>query len=125
MKKVNKKILIVEDDPNFTSILKEKFSEEGFLIFTAQDGKEGLRASEAEKPDLIISDILLPRLSGMDMAKQIRAKNASLPIVLLTNVKDTSYLEKTKKMGKADYLIKSDIRLDDIVEVVKKRLKVK
>jgi len=125
MKKSNKKILIVEDDPNFTSILKEKLSREGFLISAAQDGKEGLLAFGNEKPDLIISDVLLPLLSGIDMAKRIKGKSPDLPIILLTNVKDSNYSDLIKSMKKVDYLIKSDVRLDDIVKMAKNKLKIK
>ena len=122
-KKTAKKILIIEDDPNFVSILKEKFVSEGFSTFTAQDGKEGLHVSEKEKPDLIISDVLLPMLNGIDMIKQIKEKNSDMPVILLTNVKDPGYSDAIKKMKKTDYLIKSDTRLDDIVKIAKKRLK--
>ena len=125
MKKSKKKILIVEDDPNFTSILKEKLSREGFLISAAQDGKEGLLAFGNEKPDLIISDVLLPLLSGIDMAKRIKGKSPDLPIILLTNVKDSNYSDLIKSMKKVDYLIKSDVRLDDIVKMAKNKLKIK
>lgn len=124
MTKINKKVLIVEDDPNFVSILKQKFEQEGFLTFTAQDGKEGFNISEREKPDLIISDVLLPLLDGIDMVKKIKKDNADLPIILLTNVKDTSYSDVIKKLKKVDYLIKSDVRLDDIVEKAKKKLNI-
>jgi DNA-binding response OmpR family regulator len=125
MNKTNKKVLIVEDDPNFVSILKEKFTREGFLAITAQDGKEGFNMSEREKPDLVISDVLLPIQNGIEMVKQIKKKNVNLPIILLTNVKDPAYSEVIEKMEKVDYLIKSDVRLDDIIEKAKKKLKIK
>ncbi len=125
MPKTKPKILIVEDDPNFVSILKEKFSHEGFLTLTAQDGKEGLSFFDTEKPDLIISDVLLPLLNGIDMIKQVKAKNPSLPVILLTNVKDPSYSDVTKSIKKVDYLIKSDVKLEDIIKLAKKMLKIK
>jgi two-component system alkaline phosphatase synthesis response regulator PhoP len=117
------KILIVEDDPNFVAILKQKFDKEGFTTIIAQDGKEGLNAFEREKPDLVISDVLLPIENGVDMIKKIKEKEAGLPVIMLTNVKDESYTDVIKKLKKVDYLIKSDVRLDDIVEKVKKKLK--
>jgi len=125
MASAEKKILIVEDDPIFVSILKEKFSQEGFLTFTAQDGKEGLGVLEREKPDLVIADVLLPILSGLDMAKQIKEKNEDAPIIFLTNVKDDSHLEEIKEMKKVDYLIKSDISIDNIIERAKLMLMLK
>lgn len=122
MKKINKKILIVEDDPNFISILQKRFSQEGFTIFTAQDGKEGFNLSEKEELDLVISDLLLPILDGVEMVKKIKEKKADLPVILLTNVKDNNYLEATKKLKKVDYLIKSDVRIDEIVKKARKKM---
>ncbi|MDP3882579.1 MAG: response regulator [Candidatus Staskawiczbacteria bacterium] len=120
--KTDKKILIVEDDPNFVAILKQKFDSEGFVAITAQDGKEGLSAFDREKPDLVISDVLLPMDNGVDMVKKIKEKNPDVPVILLTNIKDESYTDIIKKLKKTDYLIKSDIRLDDIVKIAKRRL---
>jgi len=122
MRKTKKKILIVEDDPNFVSILKEEFSREGFTVLVAQDGKEGVRTSESEKPDLLVTDILLPMLNGIDMAKQIRGKGSEPPVIFLTNVKDSGYSNTIKKIKKADYLVKSDVKLAEIVSAAKKLL---
>lgn len=125
MAKINKKILIAEDDPNFVVILKQKFTEEGFSVLTAEDGKEAVILAEKELPDLIISDVLLPSLNGIEMAKKIKSKHPDLPIIFLTNIKDPAYSEIIEKLKKVDYLIKSDIRLDDIVKIAKKRLGIK
>ena len=125
MTKTSKKILIVEDDTNFVSILKQKFEEEGFITVTAEDGKEGLGVSEKEKPDLIISDVLLPLLDGTDMVEKIKENNANLPIIFLTNVKDANCSDAIKGLKNIDYLIKSDVHLDDIVKRAKKLLKMK
>jgi CheY-like chemotaxis protein len=124
MTKINKKILIVEDDPNFVAILKQKFTEDGFSVLTVQDGKEAVILADKEKPDLIISDILLPSLNGIEMAKKIKSKNIELPIIFLTNVKDPAYLDAMKEFKKVECLIKSDVRLDDIVERAKKKLSI-
>lgn len=125
MKKINKKILIVEDDPNFISILKKKFDQEGFTTLTAQDGKEGLNMALREEIDLVISDVLLPLLIGVEMVKKIKEKKEDLPVVLLTNVKDNDYADITKNLKKVDYLIKSDVRIDEILKIVKKKLGIK
>lgn len=122
MEQDKKKVLIVEDDPNFVSILKDKFSQEGFLTCTAEDGKEGVSAAANEKPDLIIADVLLPVLNGADMANQIREKNNTVPIIFLTNVKETEYSDITKKISNAKCLIKSDVRIEDIIQAAKNAL---
>jgi len=124
-KKINKKVLIVEDDPNFVSILKQKFDQEGFSVVVAQDGKAGFNSFKTENPDIVVSDMLLPLMQGLDMAKEIRKLNSEAPVIFLTNVKDEAHLDDLKKIKHTDYLIKSDVRLDDIVKLVKKRLNIK
>jgi len=121
-KKIEKKVLIVEDDKDFLSILKIKFTTEGFSVATAENGEEGLAAVEKEKPDLIISDVLMPKLDGIEMTKKIKELNEDAKIILLTNIKDADYTASIKKTGSLDYLIKSDLRINDIVEKAKIKL---
>lgn len=121
-KKIDKKILIVEDDEDFISILKTKFSAEGFSVVTAQNGEEGASKAETESPDLILSDVLLPKLNGVLMGQKIRELKIDTPIFYLTNIKEETHEEELKKVGKYDYLIKSDLRIGEIVEKVKKKL---
>lgn len=122
MAKINKKILIVEDDEDFVYILEKKFTGEGFSIITAKNGQEGVIIAEKEKPDLILSDVLMPKMDGMAMAKKIQEFNPDLPVIFLTNIKDAGATTDTQKSDKFDYLIKSDIKMDDIVSKVKMKL---
>ena len=122
MNKTNKKILIVEDDEDFLYILQKKFTMEGFSIVSANDGEDGIIAAEKEKPNLILSDILMPKMDGITMAKKIREVNASVPIILLSNIKDVDYTKGAQKSGQFDFLIKSDTRINEIVEKVKAKL---
>ena len=115
MDTINKKILIVEDDEDFVFILEKKFTTEGFLVVTAKDGQEGIAAVEKEKPDLIISDMLMPKIDGMGMAKKIRETNPSVPIIFLTNIKDDNYIASFKESDHLEYLIKSNTSIDDII----------
>jgi two-component system alkaline phosphatase synthesis response regulator PhoP len=125
MAKINKKILIVEDDKDFLSILKIQFTGEGFSIVTAENGEEGINMAEEEKPDLILSDILMPKMDGIEMAKKIKESNKNILIIFLTNIKDTDYTKNIEKLGEFDYLIKSDLRINDIVDKVKIKLGLK
>lgn len=122
MTKRNKKILIVEDDEDFIYILEKKFTAEGFSIFTAKDGQEGIAVAEKEKPDLILSDMLMPKMDGITMAKKIRESNATVPIIFLTNMKDTDYTNNIQKSDNFDYLIKSNVRINDIINKTKAKL---
>jgi len=122
MAKINKKILIVEDDKDFSSILKIKFESEGFSVVTALDGDDGVVAAEKEKPDLIISDVLMPRMDGIQMAEKIKESNKDAVVVFLTNIKDVDYVEKNKKSAGFEYLIKAELRISEIVDKVKQKL---
>lgn len=117
---INKKILIVEDDKDFSIILQKKFTLEGFSIVTAENGEEAIEIAEKEKPDLIISDVLMPKMDGVTMANKIRETDKNVPIMFLTNLGgDDNSVEKPKGF---DYLIKSELRIDDIITKSKIKL---
>jgi DNA-binding response OmpR family regulator len=78
------KILIVEDEPNMVAGLRDNFEYEGFQVITALDGVEGLDRALKESPDLIVLDVMMPRMSGLDVCKQLKAKRPSIPIIMLT-----------------------------------------
>ena len=78
------KILIVEDEPNMVAGLRDNFEYEGFQVITASDGVEGLDRALKDSPDLVVLDVMMPRMSGLEVCKQLRAKRASLPIIMLT-----------------------------------------
>jgi DNA-binding response OmpR family regulator len=78
------KILVVEDEPNMVAGLRDNFEFEGYQVITALDGVEGLQKALDESPDLVVLDVMMPRMSGLEVCKQLRAKRASLPIIMLT-----------------------------------------
>jgi DNA-binding response OmpR family regulator len=78
------KILIVEDEPNMVSGLRDNFEYEGFQVITAGDGVEGLEKALKDSPDLVVLDVMMPRMSGLDVCKQLKAKRPSIPIIMLT-----------------------------------------
>jgi DNA-binding response OmpR family regulator len=78
------KILVVEDEPAMVAGLRDNFEFEGYEVITAHDGVEGLERALDESPDLVVLDVMMPRMSGLEVCKQLRAKRASLPIIMLT-----------------------------------------
>jgi two-component system alkaline phosphatase synthesis response regulator PhoP len=78
------KILIVEDEPNMVSGLRDNFEYEGYEVISAGDGVEGLSRALADSPDLVVLDVMMPRMSGLDVCKQLKAKRPSLPVIMLT-----------------------------------------
>ena len=78
------KILIVEDEPNMVSGLRDNFEFEGYEVITAGDGVAGLQRALSDSPDLVLLDVMMPRMSGLDVCKQLKAKRPSVPIIMLT-----------------------------------------
>ena len=78
------KILIVEDEPNMVAGLRDNFEYEGYQVITAADGVEGLQRALADSPDLVVLDVMMPRMSGLDVCKQLKAKRPSVPVIMLT-----------------------------------------
>jgi DNA-binding response OmpR family regulator len=78
------KILVVEDEPNMVAGLRDNFEFEGYEVITARDGVEGLHQALEESPDLVVLDVMMPRLSGLEVCRQLRAKRPSIPIIMLT-----------------------------------------
>jgi DNA-binding response OmpR family regulator len=78
------RILVVEDEPNMVAGLRDNFEFEGYQVITASDGVEGLRRALEESPDLVVLDVMMPRMSGLEVCRQLRAKRGSIPIIMLT-----------------------------------------
>jgi len=78
------KILIVEDEPNMVAGLRDNFEFEGYQVITAPDGVAGLERALSESPDLVILDVMMPRMSGLDVCKQLKSKRPAIPIIMLT-----------------------------------------
>ena len=78
------KILIVEDEPNMVAGLRDNFEFEGYEVLSAYDGSEGLEKALANSPDLVLLDVMMPKMSGLDVCKQLKAKRPSIPIIMLT-----------------------------------------
>ena len=78
------KILIVEDEPNMVAGLRDNFEFEGYSVITAPDGVAGLERALSESPDLVVLDVMMPRMSGLDVCRQLKAKRPSVPVIMLT-----------------------------------------
>ncbi|MFA7385407.1 MAG: response regulator [Candidatus Paceibacterota bacterium] len=121
------KILIVEDEKVMLDSLAEKFTKEGFETIKAVDGEEGLKKALEFHPDLILLDIMMPKMDGLTMLKKIREDSwgENVKVVILTNAEDNKRIAEGVEYGLTDkfsYLIKTDNTLDSIVEEVKKIL---
>jgi DNA-binding response OmpR family regulator len=99
------KILIVEDEPNMVAGLRD-FEYEGFQVLTALDGVEGLERALKDSPDLVVLDVMMPRMSGLDVCKQLKAKLPSIPVIILTARGQEVDKDVGLELGADDYVTK-------------------
>lgn len=118
-----KKVLIVEDDRDFLWLLRQSFDAKEFLVIYAENGEEGLTKAKKEKPDLMLIDILLPNMDGIEMARRVREAGLGPQMIFLTNLNDPQHISEVMSVAiGADYIVKSDMHIDAIVERVKNKL---
>lgn len=115
------KILIVEDDPLLTKMYTTKFITEGFEVASAADGEEGLAKATAVTPDFIILDVMMPKLSGIDMLTRLRATEAgkNIPVIVLSNLSQEEEAKKALALGAKEYLIKANFTPSEVVTKVR------
>ena len=120
----SKIILIVEDDPVLLKMYTEKFTFEGFSVLNAKDGEEALNIATKDKVDIVLLDIMLPRMSGTDFLDKLRQdpKGKSLPVVALTNLAEEGEKQKALKLGVKEYIVKAMQTPEQVVEKIKKYL---
>lgn len=121
------KILIIEDDDLLSGMYITKFSKEGFNVIFSKNGEEGLEKARQEKPDIILLDILLPKMSGFDVLKKLKedGSTAIIPVIVLTNISQETEIKKGFQLGAVDYLIKVYNIPSEVVNKVKKRISYK
>lgn len=103
---MSKKILIVEDEKNIVDILSFNLSKEGYDTLEAYDGEAGLRLALEENPDLILLDLMLPKMDGFDVCRSVRERNRSTPIIMLTAREEESDKVLGLELGADDYITK-------------------
>ncbi|MCC7160326.1 response regulator [Candidatus Nomurabacteria bacterium] len=123
----NKKVLIIEDDDALRKVLKDKFTLEGFDVLEAKNGEEGLENANSLHPDIILLDIVMPKMDGLTLMKKLRAQNEwgkNVPIIMLTNLgaDDEKINWAIAENEPAYYLVKADYSINDLVDKVKERL---
>jgi len=120
---MSKKILIVEDSKPYLWLMSQEFEKAGFEVITAEDGEQGLKAVQEEKPNLVLLDISMPKMDGITMARKAKELNINVPIIFLTNLSDVKYISEATEMA-TEYIVKSDVNIDEIVRRVKQKLKI-
>ena len=119
-----KKILLVEDDVALSGVYKSRFQMEGFEILEVNNGEKALTAALEFKPDMILLDAMMPKISGFDVLDILRntPEMANIRIIMLTALSQPKDKEKAESLGVDDYLVKSQVVIGDVVERVKYHL---
>lgn len=114
-------ILLVEDDTFLSGMYKTKFELEGFSVVTAEDGFKGFQLAKELRPDIILLDILMPKMDGFEVLQKIRASDDTkhIPVILLTNLGQKDDVKKGLALGADGYLIKAHFMPSEVVTKVK------
>lgn len=114
------KILIVEDEDVLLRVLKEKFEEENFDIRTAEDGSTVFDLAKKFRPDIILLDIILPKIDGLEALSLLKADDELrlIPVIMLSNLDDDQKIKEALRLGAVDYMIKTQHPINEVVEKV-------
>jgi len=120
-----KKILIIEDEMALQESLGGLLSEKGYQVISALDGETGLNLAKKENPDLILLDLILPKMSGFEVLEELKKdlKTKEIPVIVLTNLEGIGDVEKVIALGAKSYLVKAEYTLEEVVEKIEKALK--
>ncbi len=123
MENEKKVLMVVEDEAGLRNILKDRFLKENFTVLEAENGEEGLELALSKSPELILLDLLMPKLDGMMMLKNLRKSGEygkNVRVIILTNLDaNDKIIHEVTNTQPTYYLIKSNVKLDEIVEKVK------
>jgi len=118
------KILIVEDEAPIANAYKIVLEQAGYEVLVANQAESGIHLAQSEKPDIILLDVMMPEVNGLEMLKKLDLKNA-LPdtqVIALSNVESQTVIDEALNLGAVDFLRKVDFTPHQVVEVVKKHL---
>ncbi|KKU86556.1 MAG: hypothetical protein A2667_03190 [Candidatus Wildermuthbacteria bacterium RIFCSPHIGHO2_01_FULL_47_27] len=118
------KILFVEDEQALQKTLGDLLRGEGYNVISAFDGETGLKMVKSEKPDLVLLDLILPKMHGFDVLKQVKedSETQDIPLIVLTNLEGMGDVEKALELGATTYLVKANYSLDEVLAKVRKAL---
>ncbi len=119
-----KKILLIEDEELIISLLQRKLEKEGYQVSVARNGVEGMEKMREDKPDLILLDIVMPRMGGFEVMGEMRKEKELrvIPIIIISNSGQPVELDRAKKMGVRDWLIKTEFDPKEVLSKIKKQI---
>ena len=119
-----KKILIIEDEEILTDLLEKKLTQVGYEVSIAENGAEGIKQIERSIPDLILLDIVMPKMGGFEVMKELQKRKefAKIPIIIISNSGQPVELDLAQKLGVKDWLIKTDFDPQEVLDKVTKQI---
>ena len=114
------KVMVVEDDASLREIYSIRITAEGYNVVSAGDGEEALAVAVREKPDLILSDVMMPKISGFDMLDILRAtpETANIKVVMMTALSSDDQRARGERLGADRYLVKSQVGIEDVINTI-------
>ena len=118
------KIVFIEDESALQTTFRDLLSKKGYEVVNAMDGEEGLKMVKAIRPDLVLLDLILPKMDGFEVLKGIKEdpETKNIPVIILTNLEESGDIQKAIELGAKNYLVKANYNLDEVVEKIKKAL---
>jgi DNA-binding response OmpR family regulator len=119
-----KKILFIEDESALQKTFGDVLKKEGYEMVSALDGEIGLRLAKIQKPNLILLDLVLPKIHGFEVLKKLKEdkETMDIPVIVLTNLESIEEVEKALELGATTYLVKAQYSLEEVVEKIRKAL---
>ncbi len=124
MKKRSKKILVIENEPATRRVLVDKLTREKFFVLESNNGLDGLEIALKEHPDLIMLDLFIPKMNGLEVFKKLHedAWGKQVPVIILTNFNDDPHILEAIKDKNCEYLLKTDHNLASLIKKIKSKL---
>jgi len=124
MTDIKKIILVVEDEEPLRMVLRDVLTVEGYGVLEAKNGLEGLEAALREHPDLILLDILMPKMDGLEMLKKLREDEwgRKAPVIVLTNLSDNEDIAKAVDEDVFEYFVKTDIKINEVIARIREKI---
>ncbi len=121
---MSKKILLVEDEEIMIDLLQRKLTREGYKVSVAKDGEEGLQAMREAEPDIVLLDIVMPKMSGLEVLEEMNndQKLKKIPVIIISNSGQPVELDRAQRLGAKDWLIKTQFDPKEVIDKVVKQI---
>jgi CheY-like chemotaxis protein len=119
-----KKILVVDDEADFAKMVKIRLEADNFEVMIANNGIEAIKKIEKEKPDAVLLDVMMPEIDGLSVLRQIRSKDARLPVFVVTAFSNEERIKIAAKLNASGFILKSDTDLSSEIKNIKSAIEI-